>query len=216
MALSAIWAIDMTILERMGGAVCHQLAARSFPWNGGTMPLCARCTGIYMGALFALGFLLWKKRLAGNRPYAKGQLFLTVCGILPMAADGFCSYAGFWESNAFLRVVTGSLMGAALPGLLLLAGNFDPVGNHDSLIYEDTKEQLVPMAGSVLFGIGLWLGLPLAGAGAVLSILGEVCLWAGVLWLLLKTICGGRSLPLYGLSLVLAFGILFTIGGMRI
>lgn len=210
----------MTILERLGGAVCHQMAARSFPWNGGTMPLCARCTGIYLGVLFALGFLLWKKRLAGSRPYTKGQLCLTVCAILPMAADGFCSYAGFWESNGFLRVATGSLMGAALPGLLLLAGNFDPAGKNDSPIYEDAKEQLVPLAGSFLFGMVLWLGLPLAGAGAVLSILGEVCLWAGVLWLLLKTAFGGRSLLLdgllYGGSLVLAFGILFAIGGILI
>lgn len=208
----------MTILERLGGAVCHQMAARSFPWNGGTMPLCARCTGIYLGVLFALGFLLWKKRLAGSRPYTKGQLCLTVCAILPMAADGFCSYAGFWESNGFLRVATGSLMGAALPGLLLLAGNFDPAGKNDSPIYQDAKEQLLPLAGSFLFGMGLWLGLPLAGLGAVLSILGEVCLWAGVLWLLLKTAFGGRSLPLdgllYGGSLVLAFGILFAIGGI--
>ena len=200
-------------LERMGSAVCHQMAERSFIWGNRTMPLCARCTGIYIGVFFVLCFFLWKKRLQGNRPFSVTQIFLMLLCIIPMATDGFCSYIGLWESNQLLRVLTGSLIGAVVPGLLLLAGNFDPVGKSDKAIYETTKELLFVTAFSGIFALCLWLGLPLQGIGAILSIVGEVCLWAGVLWLILKNIFGKKKLPLRRISLVLAFCIIFAVGG---
>lgn len=213
MALVAL-AIDMVdFLERMGSAVCHQMAERSFIWGNGKMPLCARCTGIYIGVFFALCIFLWKKRLEGNRPFFTKQIFLMLLCIIPMAADGFCSYIGLWESNQLLRILTGSLIGAVVPGLLLLAGNFDPVGKNEKAIYESTKELLLVVVCSGGFGLCLWLGLPLQGIGAVLSIVGEVCLWAGVLWLILKNIFGKRKLPLGRISLVLSFCIIFAAGG---
>lgn len=200
-------------LECMGSAVCHQMAERSFIWGNGKMPLCARCTGIYIGVFFALCFLLWKKRMEGNRPFSAKQIILMLLCIIPMAADGFCSYAGFWESNQLLRILTGSLIGAVVPGLLLLAGNFDPVKENDKAIYESTKELLLVVVCSGAFGLCLWFGLPLQGIGAMLSIAGEVCLWAGVLWLILKNILGKRKLPLGWISLVLSFCIIFAVGG---
>lgn len=205
--------IMVDFLERMGSAVCHQMAERSFIWGDGKMPLCARCTGIYIGVFFALCFFLWKKRLEGNKPFSTKQIVLTLCCILPVAADGFCSYIGLWESNQFLRILTGCLIGAVIPGLLLLAGNFDPVGENGKAIYASTKELICLIMCSGIFGLCLWLGLPLRGVGAVFSIVGEVCFWAGVLWLILKNICAGRAFPFRRLSLAVAFGIIFTVGG---
>ncbi|MGN1230869.1 MAG: DUF2085 domain-containing protein [Anaerotignum sp.] len=201
-------------LERMGSAVCHQMAERSFIWGNGKMPLCARCTGIYMGAFFALCFFLWKRRWEGNQPFSAKQILLMLLCIIPMAADGFCSYIGFWESNQLLRVLTGSLIGTVVPALLLLAGNFDPVGENDNMIFESTRELLLLIGCSGAFGLCLWFGLPLQGIGAILSIVGEVCLWAGVLWLILKNIFGKKKLPLRRISLVLAFCIIFAVGGL--
>ena len=201
----------MDFLERMGSAVCHQMAERSFIWGAGTMPLCARCTGIYMGVFFALCFFLWKKRLDGNKPFTTKQSMLMLLCIVPMAADGFCSYAGLWESNQFLRILTGSLIGAVVPGLLLLAGNFDPVGGNEKPIYESTKELIFLPAFSAAFGLSIWAGLPLQAIGAVVSIVGEVCLWGSVLWLVLKSLFR-KNLRM--LSLVLAFGIIFIVGGL--
>lgn len=178
------------------------------------MPLCARCTGIYIGVFFSLCFFLWKKRLEGNQPFSAKQILLTLCCILPIAADGFCSYIGLWKSNQFFRVLTGSLMGAAVHGLLLLASNFNPVEKNETPIYKDTKELLFLVAVSTGFGFCLWLGLPVRGIGAVLSVFGEVCFWTGVLWLILKNVFGKSRLPLRRISLLLAFGILFIIGGL--
>lgn len=33
---------------------CHQLPERSFYWHGYQFPVCARCTGVYIGELLAL------------------------------------------------------------------------------------------------------------------------------------------------------------------
>lgn len=48
------------------------------------MPLCARCTGIYVGVLLAFCFLLLKRRMDAGRPFSKGQAMLTALMILPL------------------------------------------------------------------------------------------------------------------------------------
>ncbi|MEQ1730318.1 MAG: DUF2085 domain-containing protein [Vicinamibacterales bacterium] len=37
-----------------GAVVCHQRPERSFAWAGQAWPVCARCTGIYLGAAAAV------------------------------------------------------------------------------------------------------------------------------------------------------------------
>ena len=68
---------------------------------------------------------------------------LTALMILPIGIDGLGSYFGFWESNQLLRVLSGSLVGAVVPGFLLLAVNFDPVQGNKQPIYEHTMELLL-------------------------------------------------------------------------
>ncbi len=210
---AAITTIDMfDCLWKIGSAVCHQMADRSFLWQGWQMPLCARCTGIYTGALFSYCFFLWKKRLQGNRPFSTGQIILTAAAILPLAADGFCSYVGLWESNLLLRILTGSLAGVVLPALFLLAGNFDPAGKNERAIYNHTRELLVLLAVSTAWGLGLWLGVPLFALGSVLSVAGVVCFWAGVPYLLLRNIFTEKKLPYGKISIGIAFVFLYLMG----
>jgi hypothetical protein len=38
------------IVYGIGGVVCHQRPERSFHWHGAQLAVCARCTGIYLGA----------------------------------------------------------------------------------------------------------------------------------------------------------------------
>ena len=79
-------------MERMGSAVCHQMVERSFIFDGMQMPLCARCTGIYIGAFFAFCFFFLKKRMGNGRPFSIGQAFLTGLAVLPVGIDGVGSY----------------------------------------------------------------------------------------------------------------------------
>src|SRR5512146_2202623 len=44
-------------LDAIGYAVCHRIDARSFHIGGRQLPLCARCTGEFFSAAFALIYL---------------------------------------------------------------------------------------------------------------------------------------------------------------
>src|SRR5438128_2972039 len=46
-----------------GSFVCHQLPDRSFQLWAVPMPVCARCTGIYVGAALAAGLVLLKQQV---------------------------------------------------------------------------------------------------------------------------------------------------------
>ena len=43
--------------DALGYAVCHRIDARSFHIGTRQLPLCARCSGMYLGALLGLVFL---------------------------------------------------------------------------------------------------------------------------------------------------------------
>ena len=178
------------------------------------MPLCARCTGIYIGVFLAFCYLFLRKRMAGNRPFSMGEAVLTGGAILLVGVDGVGSYLGAWESSQLSRILTGSLVGAVVPAFLLLAVNFDPVGKNELPLYEKPTELPLLLLASAGFGLLLWGGLPLAGIGAVLSVAGEVLLWGGLVWLVLKNLLGRRRLPYWRLSLLSSFVLLFLIGGM--
>ena len=171
----------MNILERIGSAICHQMAERSFIFDGMQMPLCARCTGIYTGVFLAFCFFFLKKRMGNSKPFSMPQTILTAAAVLPVGIDGVGSYLGFWESSQFLRILTGSIVGAVLPGFLLLAGNFEPDGKNDAALYEKTTELLLLILVSVGFGFCLLAGMPVHWIGAVFSVAGEVLLWGGIL-----------------------------------
>ena len=140
---------------------------------------------------------------------------LTALMILPIGMDGLGSYFGFWESNQLMRVLSGSLVGAVVPGFLLLAVNFDPAQGNKQPIYEHTTELLLLLLLSAGLGFGLWLGLPLAGVLAVASVLGgNFFSGGGFVWLLLKNLCGRKRLPFWQISLAAAFLGLYVIGGL--
>lgn len=201
-------------MERMGSAVCHQMAERSFIFDGMQMPLCARCTGIYIGAFFAFCFFFLKKRMGNGRPFSITQALLTGLAVLPVGIDGVGSYLGFWESSQLMRIFSGSLVGAVVPGFLLMAVNMDTKKRDDAPIYEKTAELVLLMVLSVCFGFGLYAGMPLGGVAAVLSVAGEVFLWGGVVWLFLKSICKDKAFPYWSVSISVSAVVLFLMGGL--
>ncbi len=109
--------------DAIGYAVCHRIAARSFTIAGRPISLCARCTGMYLGALLGLVF---QQRL-GRRGGMPGRKALIVLGMffLAFAVDGSNSYLhffpeapGLYTPSNTLRLLTGTGMGLGIAALV--------------------------------------------------------------------------------------------------
>lgn len=99
--LDNIWIKSMEWCDKYWG--CHQMPERSFFLGGYQLPVCARCTGILLGNIFAL-FTFWLI------PFYWWYILL----LLPMAIDGFTQLANWRTSNNLLRLFTGMLSGYSI------------------------------------------------------------------------------------------------------
>ncbi|MBM6828781.1 DUF2085 domain-containing protein [Anaerotignum lactatifermentans] len=204
----------MNLFDFIGSAVCHQMAERSFIWGDLQSPVCARCTGIEAGLLFGTVFFLLAGRQKGNRPFSFGSSLLAGLSFLPIAVDGVGSYLGFWASNNLLRVVTGAMAGYGLPGLFLLAANFQPGQRNDSPIYARLWEQAGLLALTLVYGLLVWLGWLPYGTVAVITALGVICFYGGFVFLLLRLLAGKREWPFLRLSALGGLCLVCLMGGL--
>jgi len=151
--------------DRYAYAVCHRISSHSIFVDGRQLPLCARCSGTYLGALVGLAILLALGRGRANR--FPPRRFLLVLGLFmaAWAADGVNSYLTFfpglphlYEPSNLLRLITGTLEGLVIAVLILPMFNLS-----------------VWAPGAALPVIYRWrdLGWLLAGAAAVIAAVGS-------------------------------------------
>lgn len=88
------------------------------------MPVCARDTGIYLGVLTGVLFLLVRRRFDSDKPPSLLHTLILCVWMLPMPADGIGSYLGLYETNNGIRLVTGVFFGLAVPVFLVPAAHF--------------------------------------------------------------------------------------------
>jgi uncharacterized membrane protein len=110
------------IVYAAGGLVCHQLPERSFHWHGAQLAVCARCTGIYLGACSAAvlaplppsTYAYWtaSRRRAG---------WLLATAALPTVATVMAEWGGWWSPSSVVRAGTGVLLGVAGAVLVVAA-----------------------------------------------------------------------------------------------
>lgn len=97
-----------------GAVVCHQLPDRSFSWAGQQWPVCARCSGLYLGV--ALGLLSWLvvRRVVVVPPVdprrALGWLALAA---VPTAVSWASGGLGFWDGTNVIRFALALPLGLA-------------------------------------------------------------------------------------------------------
>lgn len=92
--------------------ICHQEPARSFYLNGKPLPLCARCTGFYVGLVIgAISSGLFGVLLNLE---LEQILILTIIAPIPMALDGFTQLYKYRTSTNNLRFGTGLFCGIIL------------------------------------------------------------------------------------------------------
>jgi uncharacterized membrane protein len=115
--------------DAIGYAVCHRIDVRSYHLGVRQIPLCARCTGMYLGAMLGLVYQdLVGRRRVGTPPI---RVIVVLVGlVLAFAFDGINSYLslfpGFphlYEPQNWLRLLTGTGMGLAITAALFPAFN---------------------------------------------------------------------------------------------
>jgi uncharacterized membrane protein len=112
----------------VGSSVCHQIPSHSFANSGIQFPLCARCSGLYLGSFIGLVyyFTLGKRKAIPKR----GFLILLSFLFLIWAADGVHSFLAdllnksyIYETTNMTRLATGFGMGLVMSTALLTLFN---------------------------------------------------------------------------------------------
>ncbi len=227
----------VTLLDKtqaIGYAVCHQIPARSFHLGGERLPLCARCTGIYLAALFGmLGMALMRRSYPVELP-PKAILVILLAFTALMGIDGVNSYLSFfpglpqlYEPQNWLRLTTGALHGLTMSALvfpIMNGGFWHPSRVKTEAAIKNFKELLLLLVG--VGGIILvvlweqpWLLYPLALL-STLGVLWMLGLVGTMLVLLLTrqegTACTWQALIAPGImGLAIAILIIEAMGGFR-
>jgi len=115
--------------DAVGYAVCHRIDLRSFHIHGRQMPLCARCTGMYLGAMLGLVYQSVTARKRTGLPSLKVMILLGLL-VAAFGIDGINSYLhffpgfkGLYEPQNWLRLLTGTGMGVSISSVLFPAFN---------------------------------------------------------------------------------------------
>jgi uncharacterized membrane protein len=108
------------VLYGVGAVVCHQLPERSFHVWGAQLPVCARCTGIYLGAAMA-AFSVGVRPAIGRLRLVDHVRTVLVVAILPTIVTLVYEWiTGDTPSNA-VRAVAGAPLGAAAAFVVMSA-----------------------------------------------------------------------------------------------
>lgn len=181
-------------LQALGYAVCEQDPTHTLALGGRLLPLCSRCTGMYLGALVAIAFLSGNGR--ASRFPSKGKIVLLAVFLLAFMVDGLNSTAAeLWPSaalytpNNILRLASGLGMGVIIANLLLPLWNQTYWAESSDQPVLNSWRQLAILflletaAGAALLSGWSWLYFPAAllATGMVPLLLGMVYT---LLWML--------------------------------
>ncbi|MCX6025853.1 MAG: DUF2085 domain-containing protein [Chloroflexi bacterium] len=170
-------------------AVCHRIELRSFHLGERALPLCARCTGTFLGVFVGTALIIAAGR--GRRSgWPRTPLILVLAAlVVPWVVDGTNSYAALFGTlptlytpHNWLRLTTGTLVGLVLPVFLL------PAVNQTLWREQDTRP--------------------------VLGRFGELALYLAAAPILIGLVLPENALLLYPLALFSVIGVLATLCGV--
>jgi uncharacterized membrane protein len=103
--------------------VCHQMDARSFHVEGFQLAVCARCFGLYVGALAGVAAYPLLRRVERRDLPARAWL---IAAAVPTTVDFALGFFGVWENTHLSRFLTALLLGVVsafyfVPGLVDLS-----------------------------------------------------------------------------------------------
>ena len=176
------------LIHFFGSGLCHQFPERSYEFGGILWPVCARCTGMYLGIVFALAalFLLYRGK------QRRGDLFwpywiLLGLALAAMAYDGFSSYLSFRETTNLLRLITGTAVGVSVAPLLyvLLIDTLARSSVDEKAMGGGVRPWTYLLASALLVGTFVYAAGPLIGPlGAIITALSIWVTFTAVILLL--------------------------------
>jgi uncharacterized membrane protein len=103
-----LWAYSMTFGSYCG---CHQRPERSFTFRQYQFPICARCTGVFIGQIISVVFLILEYQ---------GYIYLDLIFMSIMFIDWFIQALKIRSSTNSRRLITGILCGFGYVNLLIV------------------------------------------------------------------------------------------------
>lgn len=144
------------IFYKIGYAICHQLPERSFFVYDNSFPLCARCTGIYIGMFIAFLFYFFTKIIKNKKPILPPPLWVNIFSvsfILLMAFQAISSIFIDYPWDKEIRFITGILFGFSLPWYLFITINYSKRFNYQEKDIISYKEYLTLSSITTLIAI---------------------------------------------------------------
>jgi uncharacterized membrane protein len=116
--------------DAIGYAVCHRIDLRSLHLGDRQLPLCARCTGTFLGTIIGALLLIAFGRGRSAVWPSRGLLIVLALTAVPWGVDGLNSYVSLfprfphvYEPQNWLRLTTGTFLGLAMAAVFLPAVN---------------------------------------------------------------------------------------------
>jgi len=125
LALVVVFIVGMPAFEAWGigdgvrsafAPYCHQRVDRSFELAGVVLPVCARCTGLWLGALAGALVLPWLRSVR-----EVPSLGVLVLAAAPMALDLALEHGAGLGPAALSRALTGICLGATIVAFVMAA-----------------------------------------------------------------------------------------------
>ena len=113
-------AFAVAVAYSAGAIICHQLPERSFFWDERQLPVCARCTGLYLGV--AIGLAAWfvirrlqmVERIAQPRQVV-GALLIAAA---PTALSWATGVSGVWDGTNVIRASLALPLGVTVGAIV--------------------------------------------------------------------------------------------------
>jgi uncharacterized membrane protein len=90
---------------------CHRIPERSFFYKEQQFPICARCTGIYIGYIAVIVFATFRTHFSVLWSFGLA---------IPMFIDGITQAYFRRESTNVLRLITGLMFGVGISSLIAI------------------------------------------------------------------------------------------------
>jgi uncharacterized membrane protein len=107
--------IASPFLKKIYSTVCHQHIEKTIAYNGHFFLVCARCTGIYLGALFISFISIFTLRRLPQK------LTLLYIASIPMIIDVALTTTGLYGYSKITAFITGIFFGSAVFTYILAA-----------------------------------------------------------------------------------------------